>query len=130
MEYYILDIALFVLFMIGFILVMMSVEILGKHDKRVLKLYKSWFFISQGIALLIVLFMMSTERNQIPIIGYSFLLAVNFYAGMTTIAGVIVPPKERSPSGKKLLKLSKWTFCIGMVLTIGWAMFWWKEIFG
>ncbi len=74
--------------------------------------------------------MMTTERNQIPIIGYFFLIAVSFYAGTTMMTGVIALPEERSHRGKKLIRLSKQIFCIGIVLTIGWAMIWWKEIFG
>ncbi len=126
----ILDIALLVLFLIGYVLVTMSLGIFVKHEKRVLKRYKALFLISQGAALLLVLFMMTTERNHIALLGYLFLLAVSAYSGITILIGLIVPPRERSHTGKKLLKLSKWTLCIGSVLTIAWAMIWWNKVSG
>ena len=130
MTHPILDIALFVLFTIGYMLAIMSFELFHKHEKRIFKLYRSWFFLSQGAALLIVLYMLTTERNQIPVIGYLFLLAVNFLSGTIVLAGIVVTPEERSHRGKKLFKLSKWILCIGLVLTIVWAMIWWNKVSG
>lgn len=129
MTHPILDIVLFVLFMFGYILTIMSIELFHKHGKRSYKFFKNWFFLSQGAALLIVLYMMTTERNQIPVIGYVFLLAINFLYGMLALSAVVIPPKERNHTGKKLLKLSKWILCSGLVLTVVWAMIWCKEIF-
>ena len=129
MEYY-LDIALCVLFVIGYVLVVTSIELFLKDEKRVLKRFKHWFFISQGASLLIVLFMMATERNQIPIIGYFFLLAVSYYSGTAVLVGWVVSPEERTRTGKKLLKMSKWVLFICLVLAIGWAIIWRCKLFG
>jgi len=119
----------FLLFFIGYIIVVMTPELLHKHEKKTFKLYKRWFLISQGAALSILLYMMTTERNLIPLIGFIVLLTICCFSGITAMAGWIIPPNERSARGKKLLKLSYWIVSSGLVLIIVWAIFWWKNLF-
>ena len=126
MTYPILDIVLLVLFGIGYMIIIRACE---PHGKKALKFYKRWFFLSQGVALLIVLFMMTTERNQIPVIGYVVLLMASCLSGTFMVGGLSIVPEERAPRTKKLLKINYWVFGSVMFLTILWAIIWWKDIF-
>lgn len=129
MEDIILEIILSILFLFGYLLVILVPFVMHKSHKKIMRC-KKWFLISQGAALLIALFMMTTERNLIPIIGYLVLGGAGVLSGTAVLGGLVVSPEERSRKGKKLLKMGYWMFSIVVVLAILWVSIWWKEIYG
>jgi hypothetical protein len=117
------------LVIIGYILVIMIPFYIHNHTKISFKLYKKWFFLSQGTALIIALYLMTTERNLVPIIGYIVLIITSVFSMMAMGIEFVIPPNERSQRGKKLLRVVHWVFYCAVFLTLVWTLVWWKEIF-
>jgi len=126
----IFDIVFLTLMTIGYVLVIFLSELFYKHGNKFTKLCRKWFFLTQGSALLLVIYMMTTERNQIPVIGYLILLMASLTSGTFMLGGFSIDSKERTHQGRKLLKMSYWIFGSVVLLSILWVIIWWKELFG
>lgn len=125
----ILYISFIILVFIGYTLVIMMPLCIHRRSKTSLKLCKRWFFLSQSAAFFIALYFMTTERNLVPIIGYIVLIIACLFSGTAVLAKLVIPPNERSPKGKKLLRLIQWAFYCAVFLTLVWTLIWWKEIY-
>src|SRR5579864_4090122 len=93
------------------------------------KLFKWWFLPSQILAILIAFYVMDMERNLITMFGFTLLVLANIYSATIVITGVTLLPSERTPSNKKILRLSSRIFCISLVCFIGWIIVWWKQLY-
>jgi len=96
----------------------------GSHN-----ILKATFIISQGLALVILFYLMDVERNLIPILGFCGLLAVLSYCGWVMIGLLTISPNERTQKDKKSLKVGSRIFYVSTVLFISWLIIWWSEIY-
>jgi len=120
---------LLVFFFFAYVLTIFFPFHISKGHKLSIKRYKKWFLLSMGVAIFIVLYLMDTEKNLIPMIGYLFLIGVTSVFGNLALSGLVVPSEERSHKGKRLLKVSYGILASAMILTIIWVIVWWKEIY-
>lgn len=130
----ILYVSFIILVLIGYMQIIMIPfyveKYIQKHIKMSFKRYKKWFFFSQGAALVIALYFMTTERNLVPIIGYMVFIIASVFSMTAMGIEFVIPPHERSQRGKKLLRVVHWVFYCTLFLTLVWTLIWWKEIFG
>ncbi len=92
-------------------------------------IFKWWFLPSQILAIVIAFYVMDVERNLIPMFGFTLLILANIYSAIIVITGVTLIPSERTPSNKKILRLSSRIFCISLVCFTSWIIIWWKQLY-
>lgn len=117
---------LFVLFFFAYVL---AIRLPIHKRNKSIKRYRKWFLLALATAFFIVVYLMDTEQDLIPRIGYIFLIGLGAISGSVVLSALAVSPEERSADGKKLLKLSFWVLIIVIVLAVIWISIWWKKIY-
>jgi lysylphosphatidylglycerol synthetase-like protein (DUF2156 family) len=104
---------------IGYVpMLIMSAQIswIPSPNRGLIRKCKWWFYIAQGLALVLALYIMDIDQNLIPIMGFLILLLMNMYTFMMIMPGLALLPHERSPRAKKLMKIGFWLICSSVIV--------------
>lgn len=126
----ILDIILMILFAIGSVSLLGMLTFLFTRDHRLSVVLKWCFFLSLGLELLIIFFLMDTERQLIPILGFIFLIMTTTWSSWTSMIGFRPNAAKKLSKEGRLFKFGCWSFSVSVLLLIVWVSIWWKELYG
>lgn len=126
----ILDMILMVLFAIGSVSLLGMLMLIFTRDHRLSILLKWCFFVSVGLELIIIFFLMDTERQLIPILGFSFLIMTCTWFSWTSMIGLRTYVHKESSKEARLFNIGIWGFLVSISMLIVWLSIWWKELYG
>lgn len=126
----ILDMILMVLFAIGSVSLLGMLMLIFTRDHRLSIILKWCFFISVGLELIIIFFLMDTERQLIPVLGFSFLIMTTTWFSWTSMIGLRTYADKKSSKEGRLFNIGIWGFLVSASMLIVWLSIWWKELYG
>lgn len=126
----ILDMILMVLFAIGSVSLLGMLMLIFTRDHRLSIILKWCFFISVGLELIIIFFLMDTERQLIPVLGFSFLIMTSTWFSWTSMIGLRTYAAKKASKEARLFNIGIWGFLVSVSILIVWLSIWWKELYG